>query len=103
MASSSRRACVSVSSSPVKCVQVKGLQVSLTSMFCCSSPVHTVPPGSVRLPCLCLGLVPAIMCCGMVVAQGLTSVLILLSSSSVQKHMHVIVSIEVTNARLLGK
>ncbi|CAN7079941.1 unnamed protein product [Brassica oleracea var. botrytis] len=82
MASSSRRACVSVSSSPVKCVQVKGLQVSLTSMFCCSSPVHTVPPGSVRLPCLCLGLVPAIMCCGMVVAQGLTSVLILLSSSS---------------------
>ncbi|KAG2264042.1 hypothetical protein Bca52824_071121 [Brassica carinata] len=46
MASSSRRACVSVSSSPVKCVQVKGLQVSLTSMFCCSSPVHTVPPGS---------------------------------------------------------
>ena len=31
--------------------------------FCCSSPVHTVPPGYVRLPCLCLGLVPAIMCC----------------------------------------
>ncbi|KAL0658227.1 hypothetical protein Bca4012_078812 [Brassica carinata] len=75
MASSSRRACVSVSSSPVKCVQVKGLQVSLTSMFCCSSPVHTVPPGSPWSK-------DSFPHCCMVVAQGLTSVLILLSSSS---------------------
>lgn len=63
---------VSVSSSPVKCVQVKGLQVSITSLwweicsfdtappFGCSFPC---PPGSLRLPWR-LGLVPAIKCWG---------------------------------------